>query len=176
MQAAVLEGSTACNFERLPDRTAVFVKATGLLLGAKKIVLDTTWGNSEINLTESEINSRQRYEHEKQRAISDGKFSYREIYTDSPADPHRVTRIESERNRTGPAKTYSAKLLGGIDPTFPMIDFLVVDGAKVILSCLSKDTAQPGHHYLYADSTDLAKFLTVYFQICWDLANIPKQS
>ncbi len=51
-----------------------------------------------------------------------------------------------------------------------MIDFLIVDGSKLILSCLSKDVARPDHYHLYVESAELSSFLTQYFQICWDKA------
>jgi hypothetical protein len=159
---------TTCQFVLLAGRAAVFTKASSLISGAKRSVIDTTWGNSEENYSKVEREALEGYLVAKERAVIDGKYSYKEIYTAVNDDPHRKGRIESERNRGEPAKTYSAKLLYGIEPTFPMIDFLVVDGEKIILSCLSKDTAKPDHHYLYAESCHLAGFLTQYFDICWD--------
>ena len=162
--------STACQFVLLADRAAVFAKASALISGAEHGVIDTTWGNSEENYSKVEHEALDGYLVAKERAISDGKYPYKEIYTAVDDDAHRTGRIWSERKRGEPAKTYSAKLLEGIDPAFPMIDFLVVDSQKIILSCLSKDTAKPEHHYLYVESRDLAGFLTQYFQVCWESA------
>lgn len=162
--------STACQFVLLTDRAAVFAKASSLISGAKHSVIDTTWGNSEENYSKVEHDALNGYLRAKKRAISNGKYPYKEIYTAVNDDPHRTSRIGTERKRVEPAKSYSAKLLEGIDPLFPMIDFLVVDSQKIILSCLSKDTAKPEHYYLYVESCDLAGFLTQYFQVCWERA------
>ena len=160
----------ACRIEPLANREAVFLKAARLIAGAELCVIDTTWGNSEENYTKLELKALGDYLAAKKSVVSAGKVSYKELYTSVSNDLHRTDRIQSERARSEPANNYSAKLLEGIAADFPMIDFLVVDRRKVILSCLSKDTAKPEHFYLYAETPNLAEFVTQYFQICWDSA------
>lgn len=156
----------------LPDRVAVFKKARELIDSAERTVIDTTWGNSEENLLPAERAALAEYLSTKESAKKNPKLDYREIYTDAPDDGHRSERIRAEAQRQDHPVKYSAKLLGGLDPTFPMIDFVVVDGRKVILSCLSKDIAKPDHHHLYVDSPELSSFLTQYFQICWERGSL----
>lgn len=154
----------------LPDRVAVFRKARELVESAQRTVVDTTWGNSEENFLPTEQAALADYVSAKDRAVKNPKLDYREIYTEALDDKHRMKRIETEQHRQVPLDKYSAKLLAGLSPSFPMIDFLVVDGSELILSCLSKDVARPDHHHLYVESAELSSFLTQYFQICWDKA------
>jgi hypothetical protein len=174
MRRNILSNSTptVCQFLVLSSRIEVFNRARALISGAKHSVVDTTWGTSEENYTKAEHEALDLYLKAKNRAITDGEVSYREIYSAVSGDQHREWRIEDERVRKQAAKAYSAKLLKGIDSTLTMIDFLVVDGEEVILACLSKDTAKPEHHYLYVKSFELAGFLLQYFQICWEQATL----
>jgi len=155
----------------LPDRVAVFRKARELIESAQRTVVDTTWGNSEENFLPTEQEALSDYLSAKKRAVKDPRLDYREIYTEAPDDEHRVKRIEAEKQRSAPLDKYSGKLLSGLSPSFPMIDFLIVDGSKLILSCLSKDVARPDHQHLYVESRELSSFLTQYFQICWENAS-----
>lgn len=154
----------------LADRVAVFHKARELIESAQQTVIDTTWGNSEENFLPTEQQALEDYLSSKERAVKNPKLDYREIYTKAPDDKKRMERIEIEQLRQAPLDKYSAKLLTGLTPSFPMIDFLIVDGSKLILSCLSKDVAKPDHHHLYIESRELSSFLAQYFQICWDKA------
>lgn len=156
----------------LPDRVAVLNKARDLIESAKRTVIDTTWGDSEENLLPAEQEALDKYLAAKKSAMRNAGIDYREIYTETPDDLHRTERIRAEQSRTERPNKYSAKLLEGITPTFPMVDFLVVDGEKLILSCFSKDVARPDHHHLYIESGEVSSFITQYFQICWDRAHL----
>jgi hypothetical protein len=152
----------------LPDRLAVFKEARKLVESAQCTVVDTTWGSSEENFLPAEKVALNEYLSAKDIAVKNPKLDYREIFTEVPDDEHRTKRIEAEQKRQSPLDRYSARLLTGIAPSFPMIDFLIVDGEKMVLSCLSKDGARADHHHLYVESVELSLFLTRYFQICWD--------
>lgn len=156
----------------LPDRIAVFRKARELVESATESVLDTTWGNSEENFLPAEKAALEVYLNAKKEATKNPKISYREIYTEAPDDDHRRERIDRVRNESTPLDRYSAKLLHGLAPSFPMMDFVVVDGNKLLLTCLSKDISKTDHHHLFIESTQLASFMSQYFQICWDKAEL----
>jgi uncharacterized membrane protein len=157
------------SIEELPTREAMYRKVGALLDHARRSVIDTTWGPDAPQAKGRALAARSEYI-EKIREVAAREVHYRELFTDSPLKRERLkqTRLAT---RDLP---YEGRVLGGpeagVQPIhFPVIDFLVVDRAHVILSHVRSGKDEL-HRFAYARSDGLATVLTEWFETCWETA------
>lgn len=155
---------------KLHSRAEVYEKAAILVKSAQS-VLDTSWGSDEANLTNLEKEAAEKFLKAKRLAVARDNTSYRELFTLTNND-ERSRRYEMAVKEAKRLPAYLVLLLEGIDPHFPLVDFLIADRQHVILSLLSSGSARTGHRYLYLNSPELAELLTEYFDICWQYGNM----
>lgn len=151
--------------EALPNREAVYELASKLIRGGRRI-LDTTWGSDCPKLLDAERLAKDRYLEAQRQAISRDNTTYLELFT-LTNDERRGKRFAAAVDAASTHKNYQARLLHGVGPSFPMIDFLVVDDRHIILSFLASHGIRQGHQYIYVRSDLMAKYFTEYFDECW---------
>lgn len=158
---------------KLNSRFDVYENASTLIKDGH-LILDTSWGSDEANLTNIEKQACDQYLKAKRLAIARKSTTYRELFT-LTNNTERSARYENAITAAQRQPGYLAMLLEGINPFFPLIDFLVVDGKHVILSLLSYGTARTGHQYLYMQSPEVAELLTDYFDACWQYGGMQEK-
>ena len=165
------ERSGQASAERLPDREALYEKAAALIRDGRRI-LDTTWGSDPPELHGREKTAADRYIEAKRGAISSSNTVYREIFTLTNSTRRQLHYDDSKKDLAA-HPNYEARVLTGIAPTFPLIDFLIVNGEHVLLSFLSHDGVRQGYQYVYVRSPAIAEHFTEYFDECWRVAVPP---
>ena len=150
----------------VPSLQEVYDRASDLILGAHDSIRDTTWGHELEQKSAAEMNSATKYRNLMSEACKrDERLVAREIFG---FGSHRrkgrlVAALEAREKLPERLKDNYLIRLFPVEDAVPLMDFMVVDGEKILFSVDKK-------HYLYVRSRAIGAFLSEYFDATWATA------
>ncbi|HVA48724.1 MAG TPA: DUF4062 domain-containing protein [Pirellulales bacterium] len=148
----------------IPNRADLYRSCIDLVKSSQQI-RDTSWGQYTRPLDEFALAARQEYRRAVSEAIRKGR-SYRELFSKSEQRSELISDAKQKLQQKG---GYEAKILDIDLSRISILDFMIGDDSKVILSHVDARHEVPT--FLYVHSRDVAQIFLRLFQECWSLAN-----
>jgi len=148
----------------IPTRRDLYLECAKLISSCQ-IIRDTTWGKTPRNLTKEEAAARKDYRRAVARALNDNK-DYRELFCVADERKHL---FEESLKLTLEQPNYEVRLLETDLHKITMLDMLIGDNHKLILSHVAGSDALSPSRYLYIESEELASLMLQFFADCWVL-------
>jgi hypothetical protein len=151
--------------ESLKGREEFYDQCTKLIEQSKEIVLDTTWGADPTPPTFRETRARTKYRQARKDAVERG-IQYLEIYTVPSAE-----RLKYLKAALKEVEEPRIRVLRGLQPNVPLIDFVVIDSHIVLFSRPDVDVIG-GDTTVFArvKNTTLGSMFGQFFDECWNLS------
>jgi hypothetical protein len=164
-----LHRSVSPAIDSLKGREELYDRCAELIRNSRESVVDTTGGADPTPPTQREARARDKYRQACKEAVERGT-RYREIFTVPSAE--RLEHLKAAlKEKAALQEAPRIRVLRGLQPHVPLLDFVVIDSEAVLFSRPDVDVAGRGSTLfaLVRDPT-IGNMFGQFFQECWNSA------
>lgn len=150
---------------RIMSRADLYLECANLISDSQTI-RDTSWGRRPRALSGQEKTANTTY----RDAISDAIRAEKDYYELFGYSEERLPRIKAASIIAKPNPRYQVRVLDIDLSSLSMIDMMIGDALRVIMSHVDAEHPEKGRQFLYLESEPLAEVFIQHYQECWRTA------